>query len=187
MPLEGDFSLPPGCVGPQLLPVGQTLQPELHEEEAVSRTGELSLTLPASSPNIGTFWRTFQRDATSRGMTAFLMFLAGSAGVWQPRLRGSGTVEGHNGSPGESGGRVAQVEPCLKLSAQLPYYCCAARPAVRSCVNSRPSLRTSLDSDGPPSGLLNAVGPGRHFRLSVVNKGLEQNVGAGKRFCLFFM
>lgn len=128
--------------------------------------------------------RHVQPDAKSRGMTALLMFLAGSAGVWQPRLRGGGTVEGHNGSPRESGGCVAQVEPCLKLSAQPPPYWRAAGPAVPSWVNSRP-LAIWADSDGPPPGLLNGVGPGWHFRLSVVNEGLEQNVGAGKRFLSF--
>lgn len=39
--MEGEFSLPPDSVGPRLLSVGQTLQPELGEEETVSGTGEL--------------------------------------------------------------------------------------------------------------------------------------------------
>lgn len=130
----------------------------------------------------------FKEVLRAEEVISFPMFLAGSAGVWQPHPRGSGTVEGHNGSPGESGGRVAQDKPSLKLSAQLLHDWRAAGPAVRSCFNSQLSRISSavwVDSDGPPSGLLNGAGPGRHFRLSVVNKGLEQNVGAGRRFSSF--
>lgn len=39
--VDGNFSFPPGCVRQCLLAVSQTLQPELGQEETVSRTGNL--------------------------------------------------------------------------------------------------------------------------------------------------
>lgn len=51
MPVEGNVPLPVGCARPGLHAVGETLQPELHEEETVSRTGE-SFVLPAQHTGV---------------------------------------------------------------------------------------------------------------------------------------
>lgn len=40
MSVEGDVPLPPDGAGPGVLAVGPTLQPQLGEEETVSRAGE---------------------------------------------------------------------------------------------------------------------------------------------------
>lgn len=65
------------------------------------------------------FWDNQRLNASSWGLIAFSLVLAGSAGIWQPSSRSSGAVEGHDGSSRESSVCMAPAEPCLNLPAWL--------------------------------------------------------------------
>lgn len=62
--------------------------------------------------------RTFKSFAGAPNSTDDLL-LSDPAGTRQLRSRGCGPVEGHDGSPGESGGSVAQAERFLNLFHSL--------------------------------------------------------------------
>lgn len=135
-------------------------------------------------------WRL---NATNWGTIAFSLFLAGSAGIRQPCPRSSGAVEGHDGSPRESGVCMAQAEHCLNLFSQRRLYArltwCSraagpAFPVVRpqSCTPAESTLidRTInywMYSEHPGSRF-----PQWQFRCWVVNMGCRTKCKCWKRF-----
>lgn len=105
------------------------------------------------------------------GLTCFPLLVPGAAGLRQLRPRGRGAVEGHHGSPGESGGGVAQGEPFLNIlprrTTDVPLSCC--RSGCTSADHSR-ARRASQRSQNRTMNCWRCSGsPGRHSRCSVTS------------------
>lgn len=140
-------------------------------------------TQPSSS--LSTFW-LYARDANflfvviHHRFMKHRVFVTGSAGFRQPCPRGCGAVEGHDGSPRESGGSVAQAEPSLNSFSPtcITLLCCSS-----SCAG----LLSQLSDHCPVHWQLTTTESWvlwETCRVPMVscNEGFEQSIGAEKHF-----